>query len=342
MKLIENRLIVCIANSWDYDPTSKHQIAKILAQQNDIVWVNYHGSRRPTISRVDLAGAASTLRRVARGMQRVSPSFMQVTPMVIPGATHPMLKKLHEVMLVAQIRRAGESDLRLTLGGRGGGRGGGGRDRGGESAAAKNSFEGELSEPSKPSKRLRLKWLKSKAGDEKKGLRTVDLRVDYGKLRLTVPMSFVEASSHKVKSYRGLGFTYPLALFEKRLADGKETVVMSLIPKGKHKAGAIPGFNVVVSEASARVEPMAKKPPQRGRGGRGGGGRRGGGRGDGQSEPEFESLDGTVQWSTSQDAVGETVALTAVKVAKKSLEFEIRAGAKLGVVRVPLPVLPKK
>ncbi len=114
--MIENRLIVCIANSWDYDPTSKHQIAKILARHNDIVWVNYHGSRRPTISRVDIAGAASALRRVARGMQRVSPSFVQVTPMVIPGATRPMLKKLHEAMLVAQIRRAiGKADRGRSL-----------------------------------------------------------------------------------------------------------------------------------------------------------------------------------------------------------------------------------
>jgi len=104
--LIKNRLIVCIANSWDYDPTSKHQIARILAKQNDIVWVNYHGSRRPAISRVDIAGAASALRRVARGVQRVSASLVQVTPMVIPGATQPMLKMLHEAMLVAQIRRA--------------------------------------------------------------------------------------------------------------------------------------------------------------------------------------------------------------------------------------------
>ena len=104
--LIENRLIVCIANSWDYDPTSKHQIAKILATRNDIVWVNYHGSRRPKISRVDIAGAASALRRVVRGVQRVSPSLVQVTPMVIPGATRPLYKKLHEAMLVTQIRRA--------------------------------------------------------------------------------------------------------------------------------------------------------------------------------------------------------------------------------------------
>jgi len=104
--LIENRLIVCIANSWDYDPTSKHQIARILATGNEIVWVNYHGSRRPTIRRADLAGAVSALRRVARGVQRVSPSLTQVTPMVIPGATRPMLQKLHERMLVAQIRRA--------------------------------------------------------------------------------------------------------------------------------------------------------------------------------------------------------------------------------------------
>lgn len=104
--MIKDRTIVCIANSWDYDPTSKHQVARILAKHNDIVWVNYHGSRRPTMSRVDIAGAASALRRVACGMRRVSDSIVQVTPMVIPGAKRAILRALHEKMLVAQIRRA--------------------------------------------------------------------------------------------------------------------------------------------------------------------------------------------------------------------------------------------
>lgn len=104
--MIRGRLIVCIASSWDYDPTSKHQIMKVLSRRNDILWINYHGSRRPEMTRSDLRGACATLRRVARGMHRVAPSIVQLTPLVIPGATRPVLRRLHQRMVIAQIRRA--------------------------------------------------------------------------------------------------------------------------------------------------------------------------------------------------------------------------------------------
>lgn len=104
--VIKGRIIVCIASSWDYDPTSKHQIMKVLSRENDIVWINYHGTRRPRINRNDLRTGWSVLGRVARGIHRVSPSILQVTPLVIPGAANPLLQRIHEGMLIAQIRRA--------------------------------------------------------------------------------------------------------------------------------------------------------------------------------------------------------------------------------------------
>ncbi len=104
--MLKDRLIVCIASSWDYDPTSKHHIAKILSQDNQVIWVNYHGSRKPVINKFDISASISALKRVASGIQRVSPTLVQVTPMVIPGAKHPLLQKLHQRMLIAQIRRA--------------------------------------------------------------------------------------------------------------------------------------------------------------------------------------------------------------------------------------------
>lgn len=104
--VIEGRIIVCLASAWDYDPTSKHQIMKILAGRNDIVWINYHGTRRPAITGADLRTGFSVLRRVLKGIRRVDSSIIQVTPLVVPGAKHWLLKKLHERILVSQIRRA--------------------------------------------------------------------------------------------------------------------------------------------------------------------------------------------------------------------------------------------
>ena len=44
--VIEGRIIVCLASSWDYDPTSKHQIMKILSRRNEIVWINTSANTR--------------------------------------------------------------------------------------------------------------------------------------------------------------------------------------------------------------------------------------------------------------------------------------------------------
>lgn len=104
--MIKGRIIVCIGSSWDYDPTSKHQIMKILSRHNIIVWINYHGSRRPEINSADLKDTWTALRRVTHGLRRVGPSIFQLTPLVIPGAINLLLCRLHRLILIAQIRRA--------------------------------------------------------------------------------------------------------------------------------------------------------------------------------------------------------------------------------------------
>jgi glycosyltransferase involved in cell wall biosynthesis len=104
--LIEGRVIVTLGSSWDFDPTGKHQLMKRLSARNRIVWVNYHGSRRPTLAKGDIRTACAKLFEVSQGIRRVSDSIVQVTPMVLPGARHPLLRSVHEKMLILQIRRA--------------------------------------------------------------------------------------------------------------------------------------------------------------------------------------------------------------------------------------------
>ena len=103
--MLEGRIIICLGSSWDYDPTSKHQIMKLLAEHNEVIWVNYHGTRRPTVSKADLGASFATLRRVARGAQPINDSMVQVTPLVIPGTRGGLLGALHERLLVGQIKR---------------------------------------------------------------------------------------------------------------------------------------------------------------------------------------------------------------------------------------------
>ena len=103
--MIRDRIIVCIASAWDYDPTSKHQLMRILSRHNDVIWINYHGTRRPTLSRGDVRTSWAVLRRVARGIARVGPSFVQVTPLVLPGVRSRPLFAVHQKLLTTQVRR---------------------------------------------------------------------------------------------------------------------------------------------------------------------------------------------------------------------------------------------
>lgn len=103
---IRGRVIVSIASAWDYDPTSKHQIMRVLARDNKIVWVNYHGTRRPTFARRDVGAADRAIARFLRGAERVDENILQVTPLVLPGARRASVRRLHEWMLRAQVARA--------------------------------------------------------------------------------------------------------------------------------------------------------------------------------------------------------------------------------------------
>lgn len=104
--MIHDRLIVCIASSWDYDPTSKHHVMKNLSRENHVLWVNYHGSRSPELTRWDMRDSIRAVLRVAKGLQQVTPRLWQMTPMVIPGATSGLMGRIHQRVLIDQIERA--------------------------------------------------------------------------------------------------------------------------------------------------------------------------------------------------------------------------------------------
>ena len=103
--MIHDRTIVCIASRWDYDPTSKHHIMRALSQTNEIVWVNYRGSRRPTLSLRDAGAVLTTLKATLGGARRIDDCVTQLTPLVIPGVAGGVLGRLSQRLLVAQIRR---------------------------------------------------------------------------------------------------------------------------------------------------------------------------------------------------------------------------------------------
>ena len=84
--MISGKNIIAIASNWHFDPTSKHHVMKILSEQNNVLWVNYHGSRRPKVSAFDARAVLRKLKQVAQG-----PEWVSETMVVLTGG-EPMLR----------------------------------------------------------------------------------------------------------------------------------------------------------------------------------------------------------------------------------------------------------
>ena len=112
--MLTNRDIICFSNDWRNDPTSKHQIMKILARENRIIWINSIGLRTPTIGRHDAKRILSKLKSFFRGLERVGDNLYVFTPIVIPFHRFKMIKAINSVILRlslrAYIKRLGMKD----------------------------------------------------------------------------------------------------------------------------------------------------------------------------------------------------------------------------------------
>ena len=78
--MMKDQNILCFANDWDADPTSKHQVMKLLAKHNRILWVESTGLRRPGVNAGDAARMKSKIRKFLRGPRTVAPNLMVLTP----------------------------------------------------------------------------------------------------------------------------------------------------------------------------------------------------------------------------------------------------------------------
>lgn len=82
--MMSGQNIICFANDWDADPTSKHQVMRILARENKVLWVESIGLRRPGASTGDASRILKKIRKFLRGPVCVAPNLHVVTPLVIP------------------------------------------------------------------------------------------------------------------------------------------------------------------------------------------------------------------------------------------------------------------
>ncbi len=115
--MMVNENIVCFANDWDADPTSKHQVMKILGRTNRVLWVNSIGLRSPGVSTQDMSRIATKIAKFSRGPVQVAPNFHVLTPLAVPFHGLPGVPALNAWWLGhyvrAQARKLGMEHFQL-------------------------------------------------------------------------------------------------------------------------------------------------------------------------------------------------------------------------------------
>ena len=111
--VMTGRNIVCFANDWDADPTSKHQVMKVLSRTNRVLWVNSIGLRRPEVSVEDASRILRKIRQWFSGPKRINDNMYAVTPLVIPWHQLAWVRRVNAWLagwyVRAQARRLGNS-----------------------------------------------------------------------------------------------------------------------------------------------------------------------------------------------------------------------------------------
>jgi len=103
--VLEGVSILCFANDWGGDPTSKTHIMRRLATKNRVLWVNSVGMRRPTASRRDLRRMVAKVRRSLGGCVEVEPNLFVANPLVLPFPGVALVDRLNAGILAAWLRR---------------------------------------------------------------------------------------------------------------------------------------------------------------------------------------------------------------------------------------------
>ncbi len=104
--MISGKTIICYASNYNAPPTSKHHIMHLLAENNVVLWVNYHASRTPTASTSDLFYIFDKLKQVARGLENPRPDLYILTPLVVPLPGRAWARRLNRRLLYWQVKRA--------------------------------------------------------------------------------------------------------------------------------------------------------------------------------------------------------------------------------------------
>lgn len=96
--------IICLANNYFFDPTSKHHVMRELANTNQVLWINWHASRRPSLNRRDVGSIIEKLAQFRRGVVKVQDRLWVLTPLVVPLPSSALARRLNRWLVGLQTR----------------------------------------------------------------------------------------------------------------------------------------------------------------------------------------------------------------------------------------------
>lgn len=112
--------IIVFAKDWGGDPTSSNHVMKMLARDNNVLWLNSVAMRKPDLkSGRDLGKIVRKVGGFLRGPQRVDERFWVYTPLVVPlphsAAAAAVNRQIVRVMLAGLRRYLGMDRFQLWM-----------------------------------------------------------------------------------------------------------------------------------------------------------------------------------------------------------------------------------
>ena len=101
--MISGRTIIGVGSGWSAHPTSKYHVMRRLAEDNHVVWVNYHASRRPSLNRNDLLKIVKRVRQACSGIRQVQSTIDVLSPMVLPWPESSAVRFFNARLIARQV-----------------------------------------------------------------------------------------------------------------------------------------------------------------------------------------------------------------------------------------------
>lgn len=110
--------IVCFAKDWTEDPTSNNHVMRLLARDNQVLWLNSIATRTPSLgSASDMEKIKRKLKSFVEGPQEVADGLSVFTPLVLPFPHNPAAVLANRQILRGTVglfrRKLGMGDFQL-------------------------------------------------------------------------------------------------------------------------------------------------------------------------------------------------------------------------------------